>query len=50
MEKNCRSNFGLRKTRRKIIDLILILKNMEKNCRSKILRRVSTLDLGILIN
>ena len=31
-------------------DLILVLKNMEKNCRSEILRRDSTLDLGMFIN
>ena len=32
---------------RKIVDLILFLKNLEKNCRSKILRKDSTLDSSI---
>ena len=31
-------------------DLILFLKKIEENCRSKILRKDSTLDLGMFIN
>ena len=31
-------------------DLILVLKNIEENCRSKILRKYSNLDLSMFIN
>ena len=49
MEKN-KDLILVLKNIEKNANLILVLKNIKENCRSKILRKDSTLDLGMFIN